>query len=135
MKKVAIRLALAALYTLAVVGGATGIALLAVGDGPQGEAGATGERGPAGPEGPAGDYRDIEELYARTDYTSCTRDANVHLDDVEAAMDDSYAVYLAGNSNYSDYLAARSAYETAFDQYQADMDDCWTAYLADSPSQ
>jgi hypothetical protein len=77
--------------------------------------------------------RDIQELYARTDYQACIRDADVKLSDAEWALAESYRAYLAGNKSYSEYEADYQAYAMAYDRYDVETDTCWAAYSDASP--
>ena len=77
--------------------------------------------------------RDIEELYARSDYSSCVFDANILLDDAVSTKNDTYAAYLADNATYDEYLADEDAYQREYDRYDADLDSCFDTYADESP--
>lgn len=77
--------------------------------------------------------RDIEELYARSNYSNCVFDANILIDDAEATKNETYADYLADNITYDEYLVDFDAYEREYDLYDSVLDSCFGTYADESP--
>lgn len=77
--------------------------------------------------------RDIQELYARTDYTACCRDATTRLADAEKLVHESFADYVTGHKTYAEYGLDYDVYKAAYVNYTAELDACWATYSQASP--
>jgi hypothetical protein len=82
--------------------------------------------------GPIAD-RDIQELYARTDYDACYTEAATALRDAEKLVDMSLQDYVSGYKTYAEYSLDYDVYDAAYRNYSAELEACWAAYLEASP--